>query len=183
MKFLGLALLPFTQSFIFGVGSYRAFAQQANFVASTPTTSSSTTPSQQSETCSQSPTLLLSSLVTPGYTTDDKSWTKDHDESLNPSYWMDYATSNLDWMKQPTKTLSGGFEKGDTKWFEDGTLNACVNCLDRHDPNKVAIIYEVSDEESNKLKTRGARGSLNAAIFFAERHCQTPRRGRPGNVV
>ena len=42
-----------------------------------------------------------------------------------------------------------GFETGDVKWFEDGTLNTCYNCLDRHvnsgNGDKTAIIYEADE--------------------------------------
>ncbi|KAI5181882.1 acetyl-CoA synthetase [Nematocida sp. AWRm80] len=40
------------------------------------------------------------------------------------------------------------------KWFEDGTLNACYNAVDRHaksTPEKVAIIYESDNEEIEKI--------------------------------
>ena len=42
------------------------------------------------------------------------------------------------------------------KWFEDGTLNASFNCLDRHlksKGNSVAIIWEGDDPSESKKIT------------------------------
>ena len=48
------------------------------------------------------------------------------------SFWAGEA-KRIDWMKAPTIIKNTSFS-GDVsiKWFEDGTLNAAANCLDRH---------------------------------------------------
>ena len=50
-------------------------------------------------------------------------------------FWLEQAR-RLDWMQFPTIAGSGSFGGGsgtvEIAWFADGTLNACVNCLDRH---------------------------------------------------
>lgn len=64
-------------------------------------------------------------------------------------FWASQARSLLKWDKMFTKVHNGGFES--SKWFEDGMLNACYNCVDRHaasSPDKVAIIYDGNDGES-----------------------------------
>ena len=40
----------------------------------------------------------------------------------------------IDWIKPYTKIKNTSFAKDNVsiKWFEDGTLNASVNCVDRH---------------------------------------------------
>ena len=47
---------------------------------------------------------------------------------------------------------------GSVKWFEDGSLNACVNCLDRHldtKGDKTALIWERDDSsKSEKISYR-----------------------------
>ncbi|MDD2704546.1 MAG: acetate--CoA ligase [Acidocella sp.] len=55
----------------------------------------------------------------------------------------------ITWIKSPTKIKNTSFT-GDVsiKWFEDGTLNAAANCLDRHlaeRGDQVAIIWEGDD--------------------------------------
>ena len=65
-----------------------------------------------------------------------------------PGFWAEHCR-RLDWIKAPTRTLSGDFT-GDVRvtWFEDGTLNAAANCLDRHlatRGDQVAIIWEGDD--------------------------------------
>ncbi|CAH2600437.1 acetyl-CoA synthetase (AMP-forming) [Rhodovastum atsumiense] len=63
-------------------------------------------------------------------------------------FWATEA-KRIAWIKPPTQILSGDFT-GDVqvKWFEDGTLNASVSCLDRHlaeRGDQVAIIWESDD--------------------------------------
>ena len=52
----------------------------------------------------------------------------------------------IDWIKPYTKVQEGSFEGNiDIQWYQDGTLNASQNCLDRHLPtraNKLALIWE-----------------------------------------
>ncbi len=49
----------------------------------------------------------------------------------------------------------GSFEKGDIRWFSDGQLNVCYNCVDRHviagRGDTVAIIFE-GDEPGTGTK-------------------------------
>jgi len=63
-------------------------------------------------------------------------------------FWAREAR-RIAWMREPTQILSGDFT-GDVrvKWFEDGTLNVSVSCLDRHlatRGDQVAIIWESDD--------------------------------------
>ncbi len=68
------------------------------------------------------------------------------------TFWAEEC-KRIAWMKPPTKIVSGDFT-GDVriKWFEDGTLNASVSCLDRHlatRGDQVAIIWEGDNPESS----------------------------------
>ncbi|MFM8498770.1 MAG: acetate--CoA ligase [Chakrabartia sp.] len=61
-------------------------------------------------------------------------------------FWLDQAR-RLNWYRAPTKAGNASFNKADfgIKWFEDGQLNASVNCIDRHLPTRaddIAIIWE-----------------------------------------
>jgi acetyl-CoA synthetase len=70
-------------------------------------------------------------------------------------FWAGYARELLSWHKPFTKTLDDS-EAPFFKWFEDGTLNASYNCLDRHVQaglgDKVAIRFE-ADDGTVKLHT------------------------------
>ena len=60
-------------------------------------------------------------------------------------------------MKPPAKIKNASFS-GDVsiKWFEDGTLNASVSCLDRHlatHGDRTAIIWESDDPSVSKHVT------------------------------
>ncbi|MEQ6916991.1 acetate--CoA ligase [Halomonas aquatica] len=72
-------------------------------------------------------------------------------------FWGEQAKS-LDWFKAPTKIKSTSFDSHnvDIRWFEDGTLNASVNCLDRHletRGDQPAIIWEGDDPKDDKTLT------------------------------
>ena len=60
-------------------------------------------------------------------------------------FWSEHG-GRVDWMT-PYETVRDVSFEGDVsiRWFADGTLNACVNCVDRHLPeraNDVAILWE-----------------------------------------
>ena len=73
----------------------------------------------------------------------------------NEAFWAEQA-QRIDWMKPFTKVKDVSFAKSDLhiRWFYDGTLNACYNCIDRHLDSKgddVAIIWE-GDDPANDLQ-------------------------------
>ena len=73
-------------------------------------------------------------------------------------FWREQA-KRLDWYKEPTRIKEGGFD-GDVRvrWYGDGELNVCYNCIDRHLPqraNRVAIIWEGDDPKVDKKITYG----------------------------
>ncbi len=64
-------------------------------------------------------------------------------------FWLEVA-SRLDWMRAPTQGKDASFAREDfrIRWFADGTLNASVECLDRHldaRGDKTAILFERDD--------------------------------------
>jgi len=73
----------------------------------------------------------------------------------NEGFWEEQA-QRIDWIKPFTKVKDVSFAKDDLhiRWYEDGTLNACYNCVDRHLETKgddVAIIWE-GDDPNRDLK-------------------------------
>jgi len=65
------------------------------------------------------------------------------------TFWGEQA-KRIDWMRPFTKVKNTSFAYPDVsiKWFEDGTLNVCTNCVDRHlktRGDQVAIIWEPDD--------------------------------------
>ncbi|MGE3918425.1 MAG: acetate--CoA ligase [Hyphomicrobiaceae bacterium] len=56
----------------------------------------------------------------------------------------------IDWIKPYTKVKNTSYapENVSIKWYEDGTLNVCANCVDRHlrtRGDQIAIIWEADD--------------------------------------
>ncbi|MDB5670062.1 MAG: acs, partial [Alphaproteobacteria bacterium] len=46
-------------------------------------------------------------------------------------FWRDQA-ERIDWIEPPTRIADWSFDPVDIKWYEDGILNLCHNCVDRH---------------------------------------------------
>jgi acetyl-CoA synthetase len=72
------------------------------------------------------------------------------------AFWAEEC-KRITWMKAPTKIKNTSYT-GDVsiKWFEDGTLNASANCLDRHlaeRGDQVAIIWEGDDPNTSQKVT------------------------------
>ena len=87
-----------------------------------------------------------------------------------------------------TKVKNTHYGKDDVsiKWYEDGTLNACVNCVDRHLADKgdqTAIIWEGDEPDqdakityqelhdevcrfANVLKTQGVKKGDRVTIYM-----------------
>jgi acetyl-CoA synthetase len=64
----------------------------------------------------------------------------------------------LDWIKPYTKVKNTSFDTNNVsiKWYEDGTLNVCVNCVDRHlatRADQTAIIWEGDDPTQDEVIT------------------------------
>ena len=72
-------------------------------------------------------------------------------------FWGDEA-KRLDWIKKPTKVKNTTYDPHNVsiKWFEDGTLNASYNCVDRHlakRGDQTAIIWEGDDPKDSRTLT------------------------------
>ena len=102
-------------------------------------------------------------------------------------FWGEHG-KRLDWFTPYTKVKSVNFNKPDVsiKWYEDGVLNASVNCIDRHlakrgdqtailwesdDPSKDAkITYRMLHDEvcklANVLKARGIKKGDVVTIYM-----------------
>ncbi|MDO5612162.1 MAG: acetate--CoA ligase [Paracoccus sp. (in: a-proteobacteria)] len=74
-----------------------------------------------------------------------------YDESIeDPEGFWGREGRRLDWIEPYTKVKDTDFTFGKVKikWFEDGVLNACYNCVDRHLADRAlqtAIIFEPDD--------------------------------------
>jgi acetyl-CoA synthetase len=72
-------------------------------------------------------------------------------------FWAEQA-KRIDWIKPFSKVKNSSYAPGNIsiKWFEDGTLNACFNCVDRHLAKRggqTAIIWEGDDPKDDKKIT------------------------------
>jgi len=106
-------------------------------------------------------------------------------EADHAGYWAHHARELLSWKKPFTKTLNDS-NPPFFKWFEDGTLNASYNCLDRQVEaglgNKTAIIFEADDGKvtritysdllaktcriANALRARGVKKGDRVVIYL-----------------
>ena len=105
----------------------------------------------------------------------------------NEAFWAEQA-KRIDWIKPFTEVKDVSFNKDDLhiRWFADGTLNVCYNCVDRHlDSNgdDTAIIWEGDDPDrdlkityrdlhqrvcrfANALKEMGANKGDRVTIYM-----------------
>jgi acetyl-CoA synthetase len=82
-------------------------------------------------------------------------------------YWRRLG-QRLTWTQPPTEIKDVSFDAADfrIRWYGDGVLNASVNCLDRHLPQKaddIAFIWEGDDPKDSRKVT------------YAEAHAETCR--------
>ncbi len=76
----------------------------------------------------------------------------------NPeAFWSEHGQI-IDWIKPFTKVKNTVFSDKEVsiKWFEDGTLNACWNCVDRHLGTKardIAIFWEGNEPGESRTFT------------------------------
>ena len=82
---------------------------------------------------------------------DNTKYQEMYDRSIaDPNgFWGDMG-KRIDWIKPYTKVKNTSYapENVSIKWYEDGTLNVCANCVDRHLKNRadqIAIIWEGDD--------------------------------------
>ena len=72
----------------------------------------------------------------------------------NEAFWA-AAAKRIDWIKPFTKIKDVSYKQDDLhiRWYEDGSLNVSVNCIDRHlaeRADQVAIIWEGDDPAVDK---------------------------------
>lgn len=120
---------------------------------------------------------------------DDEKYQAMYAESIaDPeSFWNKHG-KRIDWIKPYTKIKNTKYSKEDVsiKWYEDGTLNACWNCVDRHLEeygDQIAIIWEGDEPDqsanitykqlheevclfANTLKANGVRKGDRVTIYM-----------------
>jgi len=118
---------------------------------------------------------------------DRASYERMYERSLRDpdGFWGEQA-ERLDWMRRPRTVRNASFDPVDIRWFEDGTLNACANCVDRHLDSRgdqVALIWEGDEPDrdahityaalheqvcrlANAMKARGAGKGSRVTIYM-----------------
>ena len=130
-----------------------------------------------------------SSAVAENAHVDNDKYLSMYDSSINnnEAFWAEHG-KRIDWIKPYTKVENVSYDADNLsiKWYEDGTLNAAANCLDRHlaeRGDQVAIIFEGDEptdsrnityrelhEEvskfANVLKARGVKKGDRVTIYM-----------------
>ena len=120
---------------------------------------------------------------------DDAGYQAMYDASVKDpeGFWREQGQI-IDWMTPYSSVSDVNYNKPDVsiKWYHDGTLNASVNCLDRHletRGDQTAIIWEGDDPDvsqnisyrelhaqvcqfSNVLKSRGVKKGDRVTIYM-----------------
>src|SRR4051794_25163818 len=72
-------------------------------------------------------------------------------------FWAEQA-QRIEWVAQPTVIGNWSYDPVDIKWFEDGILNLCHNCVDRHLSSRSsdrAIVFEGDEPGITRTLTYG----------------------------
>ena len=92
-----------------------------------------------------------------------------YDQSVSDpdGFWGEHGW-RIDWIRPYSRVRNATFEWPDVsiKWYEDGILNVCANCVDRHLPERgeqIAILWE------------GDEPGLERRITYSELHEQVCR--------
>jgi acetyl-CoA synthetase len=119
---------------------------------------------------------------------DEAEYFRRYQESIeDPNGFWGREGKRIDWIKPYTKVMIASYE-GDVsiKWYEDGTLNASYNCIDRHlatHGDQTAILWEGDDPAedrkvtyrelheavcrlANVLKSRGVKKGDRVTIYM-----------------
>ncbi|NMM45300.1 acetate--CoA ligase [Rhodospirillaceae bacterium KN72] len=120
---------------------------------------------------------------------DDAKYQEMYDRSVKDpdGFWGDHG-KRIDWFKPYTKVKNVSYDPHNVsiKWYEDGTLNAAYNCIDRHlekRGDQTAIIWEGDDPAddakityrdlhghvcrlANVLKARGVKKGDRVCIYM-----------------
>lgn len=88
-----------------------------------------------------------------------ESYEKLYDESIkNPDVFWRNQAKRLDWIKPFSTVKHTSYDPQNffIRWFEEGTLNASFNCLDRHlslRGDKIALLFEGDDASDQRRYT------------------------------
>ena len=120
---------------------------------------------------------------------DDATYQSMYEQSIsdNDAFWAEHG-KRVDWINPYTRVENVSYDAKDLsiKWYEDGTLNAAANCLDRHLETRgdhTAIIFEGDEPDdsrhityrelheevcrfSNMLKARGVNKGDRVTIYM-----------------
>ncbi|HYI63896.1 MAG TPA: acetate--CoA ligase [Allosphingosinicella sp.] len=77
------------------------------------------------------------------------------------AFWADQAR-RIDWVRAPERVADWSYDPVDIKWFEDGILNLCHNCVDRHLSARSADIAIVWEGDEPGVIRRLTFGELHA---------------------
>ena len=99
-------------------------------------------------------------------------------------FWAEQAR-RIDWVKAPERIANWSFDPVEIKWFEDGVLNLCHNCVDRHLDARsadVAIVWE-GDEPGVTRTLTYRRAPRRGGADGEQPEGARRRQGRPRHAL
>jgi acetyl-CoA synthetase len=73
-------------------------------------------------------------------------------------FWAEQA-GRIDWFERPTRIANWSYDPVAIRWYEDGILNLCHNCVDRHLATRAdqpALIFEGDEPGQGRTLSYGA---------------------------
>jgi len=76
-----------------------------------------------------------------------------------PDAFWKAQSKRISWTREPNRIANWSYDSVSVKWFEDGELNICYNCVDRHleaHADRIALIWEGDEPGVTRSLSYGA---------------------------
>jgi len=77
----------------------------------------------------------------------------------DPDAFWKAQSKRISWTREPNRIANWSYDPVSVKWFEDGELNICYNCVDRHleaHADRIALIWEGDEPGVTRSLSYGA---------------------------
>jgi acetyl-CoA synthetase len=97
-------------------------------------------------------------LVRTSHCNEQEYETRYRQSLVDPDGFWREQMARIDWLQPPSRISGWSYDPVEIRWFEDGILNLCCNCVDRHleaRADQVAILFEGDEPGTGRSLTYG----------------------------
>ena len=118
----------------------------------------------------------VSDVLADAARVNDAEYQRMYKRSLEDSdaFWAEQARENLDWFREWDQVQDWNYDDVSIRWFTNGRLNACYNCLDRHLPaagDRIALYWQgEADADQRRLTYRETHAEVCRMANVLKQH-------------